>query len=67
MKYLQLQFLTDRIMSKKKKKKHTGKYYFQGDATKKIREMICEMVEEGINVYHQFGKPGTGCPPGGCH
>lgn len=55
-------------MAKKKKKKIIpfGKYYYQGDLTKKQMKMICEMVEEGITVYHQFGKP-SGCGPGGCH
>jgi len=34
---------------------------------KNLRKMICEMTDEGKNVYHFFsGKPG-GCPPGGCH
>lgn len=54
-------------MAKKKKVNVPfGKYYFQGEANKKQREMICEMIAEGITVYHQFGKP-PNCPPGGCH
>ena len=43
-----------------------GSYYFAGHATKKQLKMMCEMAEEGINIYHLSGKPG-GCPPGGCH
>jgi hypothetical protein len=43
-----------------------GSYYLTGAPSKKQLKMICEMVENGINVYHLQGKPG-GCPPGGCH
>lgn len=54
------------MAKKKKEKSHFGKYYFQGDADKKQRAMICAMIKDGVTVYHQFGKP-PGCPPGGCH
>ncbi len=48
---------------------HFGTYYIIGNdnPNKNLRKMICEMTDEGKNVYHFFsGKPG-GCPPGGCH
>lgn len=47
---------------------HFGTYYIIGNDNpdKKLKKMICEMTEKGINVYHFFsGKPGS-CPPGGC-
>lgn len=55
-----------KVEKKKKKVIPFGKYYYQGELTKKQMKMICEMVEEGITVYHQFGKP-SGCGSGGCH
>lgn len=64
-------------MSKKKCKCKDGKkcqkcfklgaYYFAGHATKKQLKMMCEMIEEGIHVYHLSGKPnGCGTPGHPC-
>lgn len=51
-------------MAKKKQKKLFGVYYTQGKLSKKDKEWICHMLENGITVYHQYGAPH--CGPNGC-
>jgi len=55
-------------MSKKKKKCKDCKptaapYYTQGKLSKKDRKWICEMLKEGIPVYHQYGTVNPDPPP----
>lgn len=45
----------------KHKKFKTGKYYFQGEAEEEDRALFKKLIFDGVNVYHQYGKPGTGC------
>lgn len=56
-------------MAKKKKvvKQDFAPYYYQGEPTPEVMKAICDMLKDGIRVYHQFGKPTPPpCPPGGC-